>query len=121
MTAPLIAPLIPPRARLDGREHGRSATARLPPPRVLTVPDGVVYGFGRMPLLAAIWIWICQLAATKKTPWLSQNVTGFAGRERSGGAISLSVRGWVAVGTIIGTSASGTGVWPPTVSAVTAR
>jgi hypothetical protein len=49
-----------------------------------------VYGFGRMPLLAAIWIWICQLAATKKTPWLSQNVTGFAGRERSGGAISLS-------------------------------
>jgi hypothetical protein len=58
MTAPLIAPLIPPRARLDGREHGRSATARLPPPRVLTVPDGVVYGFGRMPLLAAIRIWL---------------------------------------------------------------
>ena len=28
MTVPLIAPLIPPRARPGGREHGKSATAR---------------------------------------------------------------------------------------------
>jgi hypothetical protein len=48
MTAPLIAPLIPPGAR----EHGRPATARRLPlaaaPQVPTVPDDVVYGTGRM-------------------------------------------------------------------------
>jgi hypothetical protein len=52
MTAPLIAPLIPPRARPGGREHGKPATARRLPmaaaPQVPAVPDDVVYGFGRM-------------------------------------------------------------------------
>jgi hypothetical protein len=52
MTAPLIAPLIPPRARPGVREHGRPGTARRPPvaaaPEVPAVPDDVVYGFGRM-------------------------------------------------------------------------
>ena len=52
MTAPLIAPLIPPRARPGIREHGRAATARRLPlaaaPEVPVVPDGVVYGTGRM-------------------------------------------------------------------------
>ena len=52
MTAPLIAPLIPPRARTGGREHGRPATARRLPvataPEVPAVPDDVLYGFGRM-------------------------------------------------------------------------
>ena len=52
MTVPLIAPLIPPRARPGGREHGKSATARRLPvaaaPEVPAVPDDVVYGFGRM-------------------------------------------------------------------------
>ena len=51
MTAPLIAPLIPPRARPGSREHGRPNTARRLPvaaPEVPAVPDDVVYGFGRM-------------------------------------------------------------------------
>jgi hypothetical protein len=52
MTAPLIAPLIPPRARPGAREHGKPGTARRLPvaavPEVLAVPDDVVYGFGRM-------------------------------------------------------------------------
>ena len=52
MTAPLIAPLIPPRARPGGRERGRpGAASRLPvaaAPEVPAVPDDVVYGFGRM-------------------------------------------------------------------------
>jgi hypothetical protein len=53
MTAPLIAPLIPPRARPGARERGRTAAQvrRLPvaaAPEVPAVPDGVVYGFGRM-------------------------------------------------------------------------
>ena len=52
MTAPLIAPLIPPRVRLGGREHGRPATARRLPmaaaPEVPAGPDGVVYGTGRI-------------------------------------------------------------------------
>ncbi|HEV3287460.1 MAG TPA: AbrB/MazE/SpoVT family DNA-binding domain-containing protein [Streptosporangiaceae bacterium] len=52
MTAPAIAPLIPPRARPGGREHGRPAAARRLPvaavPDVPVVPDDVRYGFGRM-------------------------------------------------------------------------
>ena len=49
MTAPLIAPLIPPRARSGVREHGRAATARrLPVAAAPAVPDDVMYGFGRM-------------------------------------------------------------------------
>ena len=52
MTAPLIAPLIPPRARLGAREHGRPTNAcRLPlaaAPAVPAVPDDVVYGTGRI-------------------------------------------------------------------------
>ena len=52
MTAPLIAPLIPPRTRPGVREHGRSATPRRLPvaaaPEVPAVPDDVLYGFGRM-------------------------------------------------------------------------
>ena len=52
MTAPTIAPLIPPRARPGGREHGRPAAARRLPvaavPEVPAVPDDVAYGFGRM-------------------------------------------------------------------------
>ena len=52
MTAPLIAPLIPPRAQPGTREHGRPATARRLPlaaaPQVPTDPDDVVYGTGRM-------------------------------------------------------------------------
>jgi bifunctional DNA-binding transcriptional regulator/antitoxin component of YhaV-PrlF toxin-antitoxin module len=52
MTGPLIAPLIPPRARPGVRGHGRAAPARRLPmavaPEVPAVPDDVVYGFGRM-------------------------------------------------------------------------
>ena len=52
MTAPVIAPLIPPRARPGAREHGRAVPARRLPvaaaPEVPAVPDDVVYGFGRM-------------------------------------------------------------------------
>ena len=52
MTAPLIAPLIPPRARPGAREHGKTATARRLPvaaaPEVPAVPDDVVYGTGRI-------------------------------------------------------------------------
>ena len=52
MTAPLIAPLIPPLARAGAREHGRAAPARRLPmaaaPQVPAVPDDVVYGTGRV-------------------------------------------------------------------------
>jgi hypothetical protein len=52
MTAPLIAPLIPPRARPGVQGHGRPAPARRLPmaaaPEVSAVPDDVVYGTGRM-------------------------------------------------------------------------
>ncbi len=52
MTAPLIAPLIPPRAQPGAREHGKTATARRLPvaaaPEIPAVPDDVLYGFGRM-------------------------------------------------------------------------
>jgi hypothetical protein len=52
MTAPPIAPLIPPRARPGGREHGRAAPARRLPmaaaPEVPAVPSDMVYGTGRM-------------------------------------------------------------------------
>jgi len=52
MTAPLIAPLIPPRARPGAREHGKPATARRLPvavaPEVPAVPDDLVYGTGRI-------------------------------------------------------------------------
>jgi hypothetical protein len=52
MTAPLIAPLIPPRARPGVRERGKPATARrlsmAAAPEVPAVPDGVVYGTGRI-------------------------------------------------------------------------
>jgi len=46
MTASLIAPLIPPRARPGAREHGKTATARRLPlaaaPEVPAVSDDVV-------------------------------------------------------------------------------
>ena len=52
MTAPLIAPLIPPRTRPGGREHGKPGPARRLPvaaaPEVPAVPEDVLYGFGRM-------------------------------------------------------------------------
>jgi hypothetical protein len=52
MTVPLIAPLIPPRARPGAPEHGRAApTRRLPMAaarEVPAVPADVVYGTGRM-------------------------------------------------------------------------
>ena len=52
MTAPLIAPLIPPRGRRGAQEHGKPTTARRLPvaaaPEVPAVPDDVLYGFGRM-------------------------------------------------------------------------
>ena len=48
MTAPLIAPVIPPRARPGAREHDRGAPDRRLPvaaaPQVPVVPDDVVYG-----------------------------------------------------------------------------
>jgi len=52
MTAPLITPLIPPRARPGAREHGRPTPARrlsmAAAPQVPAVPDDLVYGTGRM-------------------------------------------------------------------------
>ena len=52
MTAPLIAPLIPPRSRPDVREHGRPGTARRLPmaaaAQVPAVPSDLVYGTGRI-------------------------------------------------------------------------
>jgi len=48
MTAPLIAPLIPPPARAGAREHGRAAPVRRLPvavaPEVPAIPDDVVSG-----------------------------------------------------------------------------
>jgi hypothetical protein len=48
MTVPLIAPLIPPRARPGAREQGRTAPARRLPvaaaPEVPPVPEDVVDG-----------------------------------------------------------------------------
>ena len=52
MTAPLIAPLIPPRTRADAREHGRPGPARRLPmaaaAQVPAVPGDRVYGTGRI-------------------------------------------------------------------------
>jgi bifunctional DNA-binding transcriptional regulator/antitoxin component of YhaV-PrlF toxin-antitoxin module len=52
MTAPPIAPVIPPSARLGARGHNRSRTGhRLPVaavPAVPAAPADVVYGFGRI-------------------------------------------------------------------------
>jgi hypothetical protein len=52
MTTPVIAPLIPPRARLSRSELGWPGPARRLPvaaaPEIPAVPDDVVYGFGRM-------------------------------------------------------------------------
>ena len=52
MTTALIHPLIPQRTRPGGRERGRPGAARRLPmaaaPEVPTVPDGVLYGFGRI-------------------------------------------------------------------------
>jgi hypothetical protein len=52
MTTPLIAPLIPPRARPGVREHGRPTPARHLPMaaalQVPAVPGDVVYGTGRI-------------------------------------------------------------------------
>jgi hypothetical protein len=53
MTTPLIAPLIPPRARpgAPGSTAGRARPRRLPlaaAPEIPAVPDGVVYGTGRI-------------------------------------------------------------------------
>jgi len=52
MTAPPVAPLIPPRARPGGREQGRAGAARRLPvaaaPEAPAVPEDVLYGLGRM-------------------------------------------------------------------------
>ncbi len=52
MTAPLIAPLIPPRTRPDLREHGKASPVRRLPlaaaARVPAVPGDLVYGTGRI-------------------------------------------------------------------------
>jgi hypothetical protein len=52
MTTPLVAPLIPPRARPGARERGRPVTPRCLPVAAATdvpaVPDDVVYGAGRI-------------------------------------------------------------------------
>ena len=51
MTAPLIAPLIPPRARPGTGARQAASARRLPmaaAPQVPVVPDDVVYRFGRM-------------------------------------------------------------------------
>jgi hypothetical protein len=52
MTAPLIAPLIPQRARPGAREHGSAVPARRLPmavaPQVPAVPGEVAYGTGRI-------------------------------------------------------------------------
>jgi bifunctional DNA-binding transcriptional regulator/antitoxin component of YhaV-PrlF toxin-antitoxin module len=48
MTAPLIAPLIPPRTRPRRREQGRTGAARSRRAGSPGVPDGVLYGFGRI-------------------------------------------------------------------------
>jgi len=52
MTAPLIAPLIPPQARPGALERGRAAPVRRLPmaaaPQVPAVPGDVVYGTGRI-------------------------------------------------------------------------
>ena len=51
LAAPPVAPMIPPRTRPGGREHGRTGAARRLPvaavPEVPAVPDDVRYGVGR--------------------------------------------------------------------------
>jgi len=52
MTAPPIAPIIPPSAGLGARDYGRTGTARRLPvaavPVIPAAPADVIYGFGRI-------------------------------------------------------------------------
>jgi len=83
MTAPLIAPLVPPYVRPGNREHGRTATARRLPvvtvPVVPAVPDDVVYGWrGAVRLIPGTRAGRRQEAPATFTGLLEQFTVGLA-------------------------------------------
>ena len=104
MTAPLIAPLIPPRARPGGREPGRTAVARRLPlaaaPKVPAVPDGVVYGIGRMDG----WGRVADRAMTSALGWQQGDrltLTASAGvviaRRDPGGMVTMPAKPYIVI------------------------
>ena len=108
MTAQLIAPLIPPRARPGGREPVRPATARRLPmatvPEVPVVPDDVVYGFGRMDESGRV----ADRAMTSALGWQPGDrltLTAAAGviiaRRDPGGAVTLPVKPYLVIPAVL--------------------
>jgi bifunctional DNA-binding transcriptional regulator/antitoxin component of YhaV-PrlF toxin-antitoxin module len=104
MTAPLIAPLIPPRARPGSREHsGLAAPRRLPvaaAPQVPAVPDDVTYGLGRMDSSGRV----ADRAVTSALGWQSGDrltLTATAGvviaRRDPGGLVIMPSRPYIVI------------------------
>jgi bifunctional DNA-binding transcriptional regulator/antitoxin component of YhaV-PrlF toxin-antitoxin module len=104
MTAPLIAPLIPPRARPGARGHGSSGTPRRLPvaaaPDIPALPDDVAYGLGRMDQ----WGRVADRAMTRVLGWRPGDrltVTANAGmviaRRDPGGMVTMPSKPYVAI------------------------
>ena len=104
MTAHLIAPLIPPRARPGGRERGGTAAARRLPvavaPEVPAVPDNVVYGLGRMDQ----WGRVADRAMTRVLGWrpgdrltLTANAGMVIARRDPGGMVTMPSKPYVVI------------------------
>jgi bifunctional DNA-binding transcriptional regulator/antitoxin component of YhaV-PrlF toxin-antitoxin module len=104
MTAQPIAPLIPPRGRPGGREHGRAAAVRCLPvaaaPEVPALPDEVVYGLGRMDQ----WGRVADRAMTRVLGWqagdrltLTANAGMVIARRDPGGMVTMPTKPYVAI------------------------
>jgi hypothetical protein len=104
MNAPLIAPLIPPRAGPGSRELGRPGTARRLPvaaaPDVPAVPDDVVYGLGRIDESGRV----ADRAMTSTLGWQPGDrltLTAAAGvviaRRDPGGMITMPARPYIVI------------------------
>jgi bifunctional DNA-binding transcriptional regulator/antitoxin component of YhaV-PrlF toxin-antitoxin module len=104
MTAPLIAPLIPPRARPGAQGHGSSGTPRRLPvaaaPDIPALPDDVAYGLGRMDE----WGRVADRAMTRVLGWQPGDrltLTADAGmviaRRDPGGMVTMPSKPYVAI------------------------
>ena len=108
MNAPLIAPLIPPRAGPCGREPGRPGTARRLPvaaaPEVPAVPDDVVYGLGRIDASGRV----ADRAMTSALGWqpgdrltLAAAAGAVIARRDPGGMVTMPVRACLAIPAVL--------------------